>query len=214
MRGITMRGITVRHLELYTLVLLGALSVPAALSAAVTAWDVDTAHSTVEFQVRHFFTQVPGRFNDFSGTIQYDPDQVASSKVEFTVQAGSIDTNNDRRDGHLRSEDFFHVEKFPTLSFKSTAVEGSGSDLQVTGDLTIHGVTKSVTIPVEFLGSMDTQRGAKAGFATEFTIDRKDYGVTWNQALDQGGAVLGDEVTIEINVEANEQQMEEEKAAE
>jgi len=203
-----------KYLKLSSAVLLGALLVPAALSAAVTAWDVDPAHSTVEFQVRHFFTQVPGRFNDFNGMIHHDPEQASSSKVEFTVQTSSIDTNNDQRDNHLRSPDFFNAEKFPTLSFKSTKVEGSGNDLQVTGDLTLHGVTKTVTIPVEFLGSMDTPMGTKAGFSTEFTIDRKEYGITWNRALDQGGAILGDEVTIEINVEANKQQMEEEAAAE
>ena len=203
-----------RPVKLYTAILLVALLAPAALSAAVTAWDVDPAHSTVEFEVRHFFTQVPGRFNEFNGTIHHDPDQASSSQVEFTVQADSIYTNNDQRDGHLRSPDFFHVEKFPTLSFKSTKVEGSGNELQVTGDLTIHGVTKSVTIPVEFLGSMATPMGTRAGFATEFTIDRKDYGITWNRALDQGGAILGDEVTIEINVEAVQQEAAEEQAAE
>jgi len=202
-----------KYLKLATLALLTALMLPTAAFADVTAWAVDEAHTTVEFKVRHFFTQVPGRFNDFSGTIHYDPEDVSSSKVELTVQANSIYTNNDQRDTHLRSPDFFNVEKFPTLSFESTGVSGSGDDLQVTGNLTIHGVTKKVTVPVDFLGSMDTPMGTKAGFATEFTIDRKDYGITWNRTLDQGGAILGDEVTIGINVEANKQAPEEEMEA-
>lgn len=202
-----------KYLKLATLAVLTVLMLPAAAFADATTWAVDGAHTTVEFKVRHFFTQVPGRFNDFSGTIQFDPEDLSSSKVELTVQANSIYTNNDQRDQHLRSPDFFNVEKFPTLTFESTGVSGSGSDLQVTGNLTIHGVTKQVTVPVSFLGSMDTPMGTKAGFATEFTIDRKDYGITWNRTLDQGGAILGDEVTIAINVEANKQAAEEEAEA-
>lgn len=200
-----------RFAKLALSILLLATLVPVTAYADASSWEVDQAHSTVAFEVRHFFTQVPGRFNDFSGTILYDPDDVANSEVSFTVQAASIDTENERRDQHLRSADFFDVEKFPTLSFESKKVEaGSGDTLQVTGDLTIHGVTREVTIPVDFLGSM----GQKAGFATEFQIDRKDFNITWNRTLDQGGAILGDEVTIDIDVEANAPQEEEEAAAE
>lgn len=198
--------------QVVTVLLLTAVLVPWALHAEPAVWQVDPAHSTVEFSIRHFFTQVPGRFNDFSGTIHFDPEQPSSSSVEFTVQADSIYTNNDRRDQHLRSADFFHVEKFPTLSFESTRVEGSGSDLKVTGDLTLHGVTREVTIPATFLGSMNVgQMGTRAGFHTEFTLDRKDYGIVWNRPLDQGGAILGDEVEIEINVEAVKKEMEQEE---
>ena len=187
---------------------LAALLLPAVAGAAT--WDADPAHSAVEFSVRHFFTPVPGKFKQFDGTIEYDPEKVADASVEFIVQADSIDTANDDRDQHLRSADFFHVEKFPTLSFESTHVKSAGDNkLMVTGDLTIHGVTQKVTIPVEVLGVMDTPMGTRAGFATEFTIDRKDYGITWNRALDSGGAVLGDDVTIEINVEAKKAEMEE-----
>jgi len=203
-----------RTFKLATLVMLTVLLLPTAVWAEAATWQVDPAHTNVAFEIRHFFTQVPGRFNDFSGTIHYDPENPGSSKVEFTVQAGSIDTRNDRRDNHLRSADFFDVEKFPTLSFTSTKVEGSGDGLQVTGDLTIHGVTKEVTIPVEFLGSMSTPMGPRAGFATEFEIDRKEFGITWNRALDQGGAILGDDVSIDIDVEATIPQEEEEQVAE
>lgn len=188
-----------------------AMLVPALAGAAT--WEADPAHSSIEFSVRHFFTPVPGKFKTFDGAIQYDPENVADSSVEFTVQADSIDTGNDDRDQHLRSADFFHVEKYPTLSFKSTNVKSVGENkLNVTGDLTIHGVTKKVTIPVEVLGVMDTPMGTRAGFSTEFTLDRKDYGITWNRALDSGGAVLGDEVTIEINVEAKKAEAQEEAA--
>ena len=185
-------------LKILTLAL--TLTAVATLAAAEpTTWEVDTAHSQVGFSVRHFFTPVNGRFNEFSGTIVHDPENPAASSVEFTVQAASIDTNNERRDGHLRSEDFFHVEEHPTLSFQSTSVSGEGSDLSVTGEFTLRGVTKTITVPVTYLGSM----GDKAGFSTEFTIDRKEYGIVWNRMLDQGGAMLADEVKIEIAVEAD-----------
>lgn len=185
--------------------------------AGATAWDVDAAHSSVHFSVRHFFTPVPGNFGDFEGTIHYDPEKPAEGSVKFTVQADSIDTGNDNRDEHLRSADFFHVEEYPTLSFESTNVKPAGDNqLMVTGDFTMHGETKKITIPVEFLGAMDTPMGTRSGFSTEFTVDRKDYGINWNRALDSGGAVLGDEVTIEVHVEAKKAEMEEdtEEAAE
>lgn len=174
------------------------LALPAVAAAADT-YTVDQNHSTVGFSVRHIFTRVPGEFNDFTGTIVYDAANPAGSSVDFTVQAASIDTDNERRDGHLKSADFFDVEKFPTLTFKSKKVSGSGEDLQVTGDLTIRGVTKEVTVPVEVLGAA----GGKAGFATEFKIDRLAYGVAWNRAMEGGGAMLDDEVTIRIDVEAD-----------
>lgn len=180
------------------------LAVPFAAAESST-WSVDTAHSAVNFSVRHFLTPVPGNFKDFSGTITYDPENIAASSVEFTVQAASIDTDNADRDQHLRSADFFDVEKFPTLSFVSTSVGGSAEELQVTGDLTMHGVTKEITVPVTFLGSMDTPMGTKAGFVTDFSVDRKEYGINWNRVLDQGGAILGDDVKVNITIEANKQ---------
>jgi polyisoprenoid-binding protein YceI len=206
--------LTMKTLKLATLILFTVLLVPTAMFADATTWQVDPAHTNVTFEVRHLLTQVPGRFNDFTGTIRHDPENPGSSSVEFTVQAKSIDTRNDRRDNHLRSADFFDVEKFPTLTFKSKKVEGSGNELQVTGDLTIHGVTREVTIPVTFLGSMETPMGPRAGFSTEFALDRKEYGITWNKVLDQGGALLGDEVSIEIDVEATRPQEEQAAAAE
>jgi polyisoprenoid-binding protein YceI len=166
---------------------------------------VYTAHSSVGFKVRHFFAKATGNFRQFEGTIQFDPAQPERASVEATIQTTSIDTANEGRDKHLRSADFFDVEKFPTLTFKSTKVEKKGEELLVTGDLTIKGVTKSVTFPIEFHGAGPTPWGAQsAGFSAELKIDRKDFGVTWNKALDQGGTVLGDDVAISLEIEALE----------
>lgn len=183
-----------------------ALLLPALAAAEVAVYKVDPDHSGVGFTIRHFVTNVPGRFKDFDGAIKYDKQNPAASTVSFTIQAASIDTDNADRDNHLRGEDFFDVQKFPTITFSSTSVKAVDADtLEVTGDLTMHGVTKKVTVPVEVFGSMKTPRGEKAGFETAFKVDRKEYGITWNRALDAGGAVLGDDVKITIAVEADRQ---------
>lgn len=192
--------------KILTYVLGLALLLPALAAAETAVYKVDPDHSAVAFTIRHFVSNVPGRFGDFNGTIKYDQDKPAASAVEFTVQAASIDTGNDDRDKHLRSPDFFDTEKFPTLSFASTSVKPKDADtLDVTGDLTIHGVTKQVTIPVEILGTMKGPSGEKAGFETAFTVNRKDYGVVWNRVLDAGGTVLGEDVKISIAIEADRQ---------
>lgn len=184
--------------------LAAVLLLPLAAQAQPVTWNVDPVHSDVGFKVRHLLTPVRGQFGEFDGVIVYDPETPANSSVEMTVQATSIDTDNPKRDEHLRSPDFFDVASHPTLHFRSKKVAKMGDNLAVTGDLTIRGVTREVTIPVQVLGVM----GDKAGFATEFTIDRQDYGVNWNRALDQGGAVLGDEVTIDLTFEADRQKEE------
>ena len=120
------------------------------------------------------------------------------------MQTASIDTDVEKRDNHLRSADFFDAEKFPTLTFRSKRVQAAGENrLDVVGDLTLHGVTHEVQIPVTVLGILPGKNGDKAGFSTHFTIDRKDYGITWNRALDQGGTLLGDDVEVSIQIEAN-----------
>ena len=183
------------------------LALPALAAAEPAVYKVDPDHSAISFSVRHFVSNVPGRFRDFDGTIKYDKQAPANSSVEFTVQSASIDTDNDDRDTHLKSPDFFDAQKFPTLSFASTSVKAQDADtLEVTGDLTIHGVTKRVTIPVEVLGTMATPRGEKAGFETSFTVNRKEYGVIWNRVLDAGGTVLGEDVKVNIAIEADRQQ--------
>lgn len=179
------------------------LALPLVASAEPVTWVVDPVHSNVGFAVRHFFTPVPGEFEDYRGVIVYDAEEPSNSSVSVTVQTASIDTDNDERDQHLRSPDFFAAEEHPTLTFESRKVAPLGDGkLAVTGDLTLRGVTKEVTIPVEVLGVM----GSKAGFATEFTVDRQEYGINWNRALDQGGTILGDEVKVSLAFEAQRQE--------
>jgi polyisoprenoid-binding protein YceI len=189
-------------------ILIQALSLALLLAAVAAAepvvYKVDPAHSGVSFTIRHFVSNVPGRFGDFDSTIKYDKQNPAASSVNFTVQAASIDTDNKDRDEHLRSPDFFDVQKFPTLTFASTEVKAKdANNLEVTGDLTIHGVTKRVTIPVEVLGTAKGPRGEKAGFESSFKLNRKDYGIIWNRVVE--GPVLGDEVKVNISVEADRQ---------
>lgn len=172
-------------------------------AAEPVAYKVDSSHSAVSFTIRHFVSNVPGRFKDFEGVIQHDRQKPEASSVSFTVQAGSVDTDNNERDEHLRSSDFFDVQKFPTLTFTSTSAKAkSAYELEVTGDFTLHGVTRRITIPVELLGTMKGPHGEKAGFEATFTVNRKDYGIVWNRILD-AGPMLGDEVRITVSVEAS-----------
>lgn len=176
----------------------------AAPALAGDTYSFDKAHTNVGFQVRHIFTNVSGKFTDFAGTIQVDRAKPESSTVEFTIQATSIDTSDQRRDQHLRSADFFDVANNPTITFKSTSVKANGKDSWlVTGDFTMHGVTKSITLPVTFLGEEKFMNGTKAGFETALTLKRSDYGLVWNKTLETGGVLVGDEVEIAINIEAN-----------
>jgi polyisoprenoid-binding protein YceI len=180
--------------------LLSALAAP----AFAEVYAVDPGHSEVSFQVRHLVSQVRGRFNQFAGTISLNPQKMADSSVEFTVKAASVDTALPDRDKHLRSPDFFDVDKQPEITFKSTSIKATGKDAYaVTGNFTLRGVTKPITLPVTFLGAAkDPWGNERAGFETSTTINRKDYGMVWNAALDNGGVILGDEVKIEINLEA------------
>jgi len=185
------------------------VSFAAAASAAPLTFDIDQPHSQVGFSIRHFFSKVPGQFKDFSGTIVMDPNAPAASSVEVTIQAASISTGNDGRDKHLRSPDFFAADSFPTLTFKSTKVDSAGKDrVKVTGDLTMHGVTKSVVLDVEFLGMGEVgvggkSWGTKAGFDATTTLHRHDFGINWNKTLDAGGVMIGEDVAISLHVEAN-----------
>ena len=182
----------------------------AALAAASPALAADTyqfdkSHTTVGFQVRHVVTNVGGKFRDFSGTIKVDRARPESSSVEFTIQVASIDTSEPKRDEHLKSPDFFDAANQPTITFKSTSVKVTGKDTyEVTGQLTMRGVTKTIALPVTFLGEgKDPWGNEKAGFELQTTLNRKDYGIVWNKTLDQGGVLLGDEVRVQISVEAN-----------
>jgi polyisoprenoid-binding protein YceI len=172
--------------------------------ALADTWVVDKVHSETGFQIRHLVGKVRGHFNDFAGTIVADPAHPEAASVEFTVRTGSIDTANEGRDKDLRSPNFFDVEKFPDLTFKSTKVRATAKDhYDVTGTLTMHGVSKEITLPVTFLGTVkDPWGNERAGFETAVTLNRKDFGIVWNKALDAGGTLLGDEVWISINLEA------------
>jgi polyisoprenoid-binding protein YceI len=165
---------------------------------------IDKAHSEATFQVRHLVTKVRGSFSDIGGTIQADETRPEQSFVTFTIQAASIDTGTPDRDAHLRSGDFFDVEKYPTISFTSKAIKAGPNDgYSVTGDLTMRGVTKQITAPVTFLGkAKDPWGNEKIGFETELTLNRKDFGLTWNAALETGGFLVGDEVKVAVSVQA------------
>jgi len=173
-------------------------------NSPVRIYKIDTSHSEAVFQVRHLVTKVRGRFDDFEGTIEYNEKNREQSKVTFTIQAASIDTNEKDRDTHLRSEDFFAVERFKTISFVSKRISKKGPETDdVVGDLTIRGVTKEVTLPVTHLGTAKDPWGSeKIGFETEITVNRKDFGLQWNAALETGGFLVGDEVKITLTIQA------------
>src|SRR5215203_3783607 len=178
-------------------------AVQSAVSAATT-WAIDPAHSSVEFSVRHLMiTTVKGRFTAVEGTVVLDEADPAASAVDITVQVASIDTREPQRDAHLRSADFFDVETFPTLTFRSTGVGDVTADgFTLAGDLTIHGVTRVVTLDVINEGrAKDPWGGERAGYAATTRIKRSDFGLTWNQLLETGGLAVSDEVKISLDVE-------------
>ena len=175
-----------------------------AIATATTTYSIDKAHSEVTFQVRHLLTRVRGRFSDFNGTIEYDDENPEHSLVNVEVKAASIDTNEPDRDAHLRSADFFDVENTPVLTFRSRNIlRHSAHRFAVSGDLTIHGVTRSVTLDTTLLGTAkDPWGNQRIAFEAETTINRKDYGLTWNAALETGGLLVGDDVKISVSVQA------------
>ena len=185
--------------------LLFALLVPALASAAVSTWAIDADHSSVQFKVKHLMvSNVKGEFKKFSGMVTIDDADITKSKVDVTIDAASIDTANAKRDEHLRSPDFFDVAKYPTLKFVSTKVAKAGEGrLKVTGNLTIHGVTKEVVLDVEGPSPAvkDPWGNTKSGASATTKINRKDFGLTWNKALETGGMVVGEEVLITLEVE-------------
>lgn len=173
-------------------------------SSATGTWNIDPAHTAISFVVRHaMIAKVRGTFNDFAGSFTIDGANIGASTASLTIQAASIDTANADRDGHLTSPDFLDVENFPTISFTSTNAAVKGDNLLVTGDLTIHGVTQSVTIEFEYNGTqVDPWGNTKIGFEGKAEISRKDFGLTWNAALEGGGVIVGDTVKLELDVEA------------
>ncbi|MBA2288057.1 MAG: YceI family protein [Ktedonobacteraceae bacterium] len=171
------------------------------------AWEIDPTHSQASFTVRHMMVAtVRGQFKVISGKLHIDEQQPANSWVEAQVDAASIDTRDERRDGHLRSPDFFEAEKYPLITFKSTHVEHAGDEeYNVTGDLTMHGVTKPVTFKAEYAGQakdLDGYGFHRVGLSAKTKVNRKDFGLNWNQALESGGVLVSDAVTIEIDLSA------------
>lgn len=165
---------------------------------------IDPVHSSVEFSVRHMvIANVKGDFTDFAGTIIYNDSDITRSSVEVGIKTASISTNNAGRDEHLRSADFFYAEKFPEITFESSKVEKGDDGHILHGTLTMNGVSHEISIPFEFLGKVLGPDGKKRlGFAGHTELNRKDYGITWNKTLDTGGLAVGDEVKIELNIEA------------
>ena len=181
---------------------MSTLAIP---QTAVTTWNIDPAHSVAEFKVKHMMiSNVKGQFAKVSGVLTLDESELTKSHVDAVIEAASIETRDAQRDTHLKSEDFLHVEKFPTLTFKSTRISlVRDGELAVEGDLTIRGVTRKVTFSVEGPTSpnKDPWGNSRVGVNATTKINRKDYGLTWNAALETGGILVGDEVTITLDVE-------------
>lgn len=176
-----------------------------ATATAVATWNIDPVHSVAEFKVKHMMiSNVKGQFTGVSGTLTFDEADVTKSTIQATIDAASINTREAQRDAHLKSADFFDVEKFPTLNFKSTRVARTGEgELSVQGDLTIHGVTRNVVFAVEgpTAPGKDPWGNTRIGISATTRINRKDYGLTWNAALETGGILVGEEVTITLDVQ-------------
>ena len=171
-----------------------------------STWAIDQAHSVVGFSVRHMMvTKVSGQFERFSGTIAFDPANVAAASVDVEIETASITTRSADRDAHLRSADFFDAETYPTISFKSTSVEPKGDRFRVHGELSMHGITRPVVLDAEFGGSGASPFGhTVAGFEASTTFKRSDFGLSWNAALETGGVMVSDEIRISLDIEATQ----------
>ena len=172
---------------------------------STSKWDFDLVHSSINFHVRHLMvSKVHGRFQTWTGTLELDEQDLTRSRIDISIDASSIDTKEDKRDAHLRSPDFLDVEKFPAITFTSKRIERDGDGYQVTGDITFHGVTREVVLEVEGGDQFvkDPWGGLRTGFSAKTRLNRKDFGLTWNMALEAGGFVVGDKLEISIEVEA------------
>jgi polyisoprenoid-binding protein YceI len=171
---------------------------------AITTWNIDPSHSNAQFSVRHLMiSNVKGEFTGISGRILFNPQKPETLSAEATIDVSTINTREHDRDNHLKSPDFFHVEEYPTITFKSKRAEKGSGGLKVAGDLTIHGVTREVTLDVEgpTPPTKDPWGNIRVGASATTKINRKDFGLTWNQALETGGVLVGDEIKITVDVE-------------
>lgn len=183
--------------------ILGAAILASPLTAAT--WSLDKAHSSVGFKVSHMvISKVSGQFDDYDGSLTWDGKDLSTASVEVTVNVASINTDNERRDNHLKSSDFFAADSFPTMTFKSKKIiPGMKNKFQIVGDLTLRGVTKEITLDAQLNGVIkDPMGNTRAGFSATGEINRQDFGVSWSHTLDSGGLVAGDDVEIDIQLEA------------
>ena len=174
-------------------------------AAAATTWNIDSVHSSAQFKVKHMMiSNVKGEFTTITGSLKYDEENIANSRVDASIDATTISTRDPQRDAHLKSADFFDVEKYPALTFKSTQVSKKvDGELSVAGDLTIHGITKNVVFEVEgpSAPAKDPWGNTRVGLSASTRINRKDFGLTWNAALETGGILVGEEVSITLDVQ-------------
>lgn len=175
---------------------------PSAL-AETARYDVDRDHSAIEFRVAHMVvSKTQGRFMDYQGFIEMDPDALTVKTIEATIKTASVNTNHEKRDAHLRGPDFFNADKFPTMTYRLTSSRKVGEGYRAVGELTLLGVTKEITLVGTFNGvAKDPWGNIRAGFTAEGKLNRKDFGMTWSKQLDNGGLVVGDEVFIKLDVE-------------
>jgi polyisoprenoid-binding protein YceI len=195
------------HRPIAAALVLAALALVAPRPGRAATWEIDPTHSSVQFSVRHMMvSNVRGEFGKFAGTIAADEANPAAARVEATIDSSSIDTRNEKRDEHLRSADFLDTGKFPTITFRSKKIEKAGAAWKVTGDLTLHGVTREVVLDVDQPTApvKDPWGALRSGTQARTKISRRDFGIAFNKALDGGGVLVGDEVTITIDVEVKQ----------
>jgi polyisoprenoid-binding protein YceI len=191
----------VLQLLLSTAALAGLLTTAPAATDTAT-FNIDKGHSELTFRIRHIMSRVSGTFTDWKGTITGDPAAWSGGSTEIVIQTTSIDTRLEKRDTHLRSPEFFDAAAFPQITFKSSSVVVTGNEVTLKGDLTIRGVTKPVTLTGEYLGTAGAGAKQRVGFHVTGRINRLDYGLAWNRALEAGGVMLGDDVDLDISIEA------------
>ncbi len=186
------------------IVVAALMAFSASVAGAADTYAVDKVHSSVGFSILHMMvSRVVGQFDDFSGNVQFDPNDLVNSKLDFDIKVATVNTKNDKRDGHLRSADFFDAEKFPLITFRSKKiVKKEAGVFDVTGDLAMKGVTKEVTYPVTVLGPVkDPMSGGTAlGLEAKFSVNRQEYGVNWNKTLDNGGLLIGNDVDVAVSI--------------
>ncbi len=195
--------------SIFLLVGIAALSITISVNAqAADIYKIDTAHSTIGFAVKHMLVSMTrGEFTDYEGRIQFDKGDLSVFSVDVVIQAKSIDTRNAKRDAHLKGKDFLEVETYPTITFKNAILNKTAGGYDIIGDLTMHGFTKRVTLPVTISGPIHSPFGGEVlGIAGEITINRQDFGISWNKAMDQGGFVVDNNVKLLIEIEAHKEE--------